>query len=103
MEVLSNCPVCGHAVFRDFIHGRDYFFSKDEFTIVACEKCGFRFTNPRPDPSEISKYYDSDEYISHNAQKQDILNSVYRRVRTYSIRRKYLLIKRYCEGNSLLD
>jgi 2-polyprenyl-3-methyl-5-hydroxy-6-metoxy-1,4-benzoquinol methylase len=103
MEVLANCPVCDHGVFHEFLQSRDHFISKNEFIIVECEQCGFRFTNPRPDPNEISRYYDSDEYISHNAQKQDLLNRVYRRVRAYSIRQKFRLVKKYSAGNSLLD
>jgi len=29
------------------------------FTLVKCSKCGLRFLNPRPSPSEIHIYYPS--------------------------------------------
>jgi len=103
MEVLSSCPVCGQTAFSDFMKCKDHFLSGEEFTVVSCNNCGFRFTNPRPDAGESSKYYESKEYISHNAQKQNLLNIVYRQVRTWSIRRKFLLVKKYSAGNSLLD
>lgn len=103
MEVLSSCPVCGHPFFREFLKSKDYFLNNDEFTIVSCENCGLRFTNPRPDAIEILKYYESNEYISHNAQKQNFFNIIYRQVRTVSIRRKFLLVKRFSNGNNLLD
>ena len=103
MEVLSNCPVCGHPFFSEFLKSKDYFLNKDEFTIVICKNCGLRFTNPRPDESEVLKYYESNEYISHNVQKQNLVNIIYRLVRTFAIRRKFLLVKRYCNGKTLLD
>lgn len=103
MEVLSNCPVCGHRSFREFLKSNDYFLTKEEFTIVVCENCGFRFTNPRVDSSEILKYYESKEYISHNAPSKDLVTIMYRLVRTFSIKKKFLLVKRYYTGKTLLD
>jgi 2-polyprenyl-3-methyl-5-hydroxy-6-metoxy-1,4-benzoquinol methylase len=103
MEVLSSCPICDHNSFREFLKSRDYFLSKEEFTIVICEKCRMKFTNPRPDAIEAIKYYESNEYISHNAQKKNLLNIVYRQVRNISIRRKFHLVKKYNNGKTLLD
>lgn len=103
MEVLSSCPICGHPFFREFLKSKDYFLSKDEFTIQICENCGFKFTNPRPDEIEVLKYYESNEYISHNAQKSNLFNIIYRQIRTFSIRRKFILVKRYGNGQTLLD
>ena len=103
MEVLSSCPVCGYSSFRSFLKCKDYFLSNNEFTIQCCEKCGMRFTNPRPDSSEALKYYDSNEYISHNAKKSDLIHIIYRQIRNVSIRRKYDLLKKYSIGNNLLD
>ena len=101
--MLAGCPVCNHAVFREFLKSKDHFLTQQEFIVVMCENCGFRFTNPRPSSSEISKYYESSNYISHNTQKKNLLTFLYRGVRTYSIRQKFLLIKKYSVGKSLLD
>ena len=103
MEILSSCPICDHNSFHEFLKSRDYFLSKEEFTIVICENCGMKFTNPRPDAIGAMKYYESNEYISHNAHKQNLLNIVYRQVRTFSIQRKFHLVKKYSNGKTLLD
>jgi 2-polyprenyl-3-methyl-5-hydroxy-6-metoxy-1,4-benzoquinol methylase len=103
MEFISNCPVCGHPSFNEYLKTKDYFLNKDEFTIVFCERCGFRFTNPRPDSHEILSYYESNAYVSHNAQKQNLLNFIYRKVRSFSIKRKFSLVKKVNDGRTLLD
>jgi 2-polyprenyl-3-methyl-5-hydroxy-6-metoxy-1,4-benzoquinol methylase len=103
MEKLSSCPVCGNPGFSSFLQGNDYFLSGEEFSIMVCESCGMKFINPRPDSGEISRYYESPEYVSHDAARKSLLNIIYRIVRKSSIRRKYKLVKSYAKGNRLLD
>ena len=103
MEKLDNCPVCKGRIFIDFLICKDHLFSAEDFKIVQCTACGLRFTNPRPDETSILRYYDSDEYISHNAKKNTILNKIYKTVRNYAIRKKFDLVKKHSLGVSLLD
>jgi 2-polyprenyl-3-methyl-5-hydroxy-6-metoxy-1,4-benzoquinol methylase len=102
MEKLSSCPVCGNSKFTLFLKSNDYFLTKEEFSIVICASCGMKFVNPRPDTTEISKYYESPDYVSHGGQK-NALNYLYGIVRKYSIKKKFKIIKEYAKGKKLLD
>lgn len=103
MELLRNCPVCGSETFDPFISGKDYFLTGESFEIVKCRTCGFRFTNPRPEPGELGKYYQSSEYISHSDSRQGLFASVYQQVRKYTLRQKYELISGFQPKGEILD
>jgi 2-polyprenyl-3-methyl-5-hydroxy-6-metoxy-1,4-benzoquinol methylase len=102
-ELLSICPVCERTSFSLFMELEDHFLSREVFCVVVCGSCGFRFTNPRPQGNEIAAYYQSDEYISHDAGKTDFLSRIYKLARMVSIRGKYRLVKKYNKGNNILD
>lgn len=103
MEKLPVCPICGSNEQTNYLEVRDYFLSGEVFSIVKCSGCGFKFLNPRPDKSEINKYYGSDEYLSHDTQKADIITILYRAVRRINIQSKYNLVRKNSTGFSLLD
>ncbi|WP_373521230.1 class I SAM-dependent methyltransferase [Aquiflexum sp.] len=50
------------------------------------------FTNPRPTLEEISKYYESEDYISHQNKTNNFTNFLYKLVRKITIRNKVSLI-----------
>jgi 2-polyprenyl-3-methyl-5-hydroxy-6-metoxy-1,4-benzoquinol methylase len=103
MENINTCPVCGNQNFKTFLSAKDHFLTGEEFTIVQCSNCDFRFTNPRPAEKEMPIYYDSEEYISHDTKKKSFLQIIYTSIRKFTIRRKYLIAKKYAHGFSLLD
>lgn len=103
MELLRNCPICGSESFDPFISGKDYFLTGEPFEIVKCRSCGFRFTNPRPKATELSKYYESTEYISHSNTQKGLFAAVYRQVRKYTLVRKLSLIKQFQKKGEILD
>ncbi len=103
MKEIKNCFICGNDKFSQFIKCKDLLLTKEEFQIVQCEKCGFLFTNPRPQESDIKKYYESDEYISHKSNKKTLFNTAYRLVRNLAIKKKFKLISELKQGNTLLD
>lgn len=102
-EYLEKCPVCGKDEFPPFLIVKDNFLSKETFTICCCSFCGFRFVNPRPTKKEIGRYYQSDEYISHNAKGYNPTNIIYKIARFFAIRAKYSLISTATKGTRLLD
>ena len=102
-EVLNNCPVCGDNEFSIFLKVKDHFLSGENFDILSCKKCSFKFINPRPDQHSIGPYYQSENYISHDAGKADLLSTIYRLVRKISIRSKYRLVGKFCNTGKLLD
>ena len=103
IDLLNKCPICGNNKFSEFLQGKDYFLSGENFNIQQCNTCGFRFTNPRPSQSCIGKFYDSEQYISHDSQKQNITTLAYRVARYFAIRQKFSIIKKYSKGKNLLD
>jgi 2-polyprenyl-3-methyl-5-hydroxy-6-metoxy-1,4-benzoquinol methylase len=103
MEKLTECPVCGGKNLADFLVAKDHFLTGQHFTIAECTSCGFRFTNPRPDRNEIVAYYESAEYIAHDAGKGTLFETVYKTVRGYMLDKKLKLVRATSKGNSLLD
>ncbi len=73
------------------------------FSILECNSCGLKFTNPRPEKEEISGFYDSEEYLSHNVEKKNIKSYLYRIVRKINLRSKLQIITRNSTGNRILD
>ena len=92
MDTLDHCPLCHSDHYRHFKTCRDHTVSGEEFDIVECEACGFRFTNPRPGPDELGQYYESDDYTPHQDTSQGIIDVLYRWARHYTLRSKHRLI-----------
>jgi 2-polyprenyl-3-methyl-5-hydroxy-6-metoxy-1,4-benzoquinol methylase len=103
LETLDTCPVCDHDKFREFLKVKDYTVSAEEFNIVECVHCNFRFTNPRPKQQYIGKYYASDKYISHTNSSQSIMDKAYKTVRYITLRDKLKLVASYKRKGKLLD
>lgn len=103
MTHLETCPICESNALKSHIELDDYFLSKEAFTIVKCDDCGFLFTNPYPDLDRLGEYYKSEEYISHSNTKKGLFSSLYQFVRSYTLRKKFELIKRYTNKGSILD
>jgi 2-polyprenyl-3-methyl-5-hydroxy-6-metoxy-1,4-benzoquinol methylase len=99
MEKITNCPVCNAFDFSPFLTCTDHTVSKKEFNIVQCKSCGFKFTNPRPDASELGAYYKAEEYISHTDTKQGLMNRLYHLVRKYTLIKKLQLILKLSSGS----
>ena len=94
LETLTQCPVCGGSDFTDFLTCKDYTVTQEDFTITQCSNCGFKFTNPRPEESEIGRYYQSDEYISHSNTKKGLINRIYHIVRSRALKSKLKLVNK---------
>lgn len=103
MEKIEQCPVCGSKQFQNFLKTRDFFLTREEFTIQKCSQCGFLLTNPRPETDKIGNYYNSPDYISHSDNNKNLFDVVYKTVRKYTHHRKYLLVKKNTDGNAILD
>lgn len=103
-ELLSSCPVCNGNALPKYMECRDHSVSKEIFQLAKCSDCGLIFTNPRPSPGEIGKYYQSDEYISHTNSSKGIQNKLYKIARKYAIGGKLKLINSLpVESKNLLD
>uniref|UniRef100_UPI004047E5E9 methyltransferase domain-containing protein n=1 Tax=Roseivirga sp. TaxID=1964215 RepID=UPI004047E5E9 len=103
MEELTSCPLCNANTFKVKLESRDYFLTKQQFRIVTCSNCSLSFTNPRPEITELQKYYKSDNYISHSNKANNLTNLLYKLVRSFTLWQKYKLISRSLENPSHVD
>ena len=103
-ERLESCPVCGKTEFKNKLIVQDNTVSHESFAIVQCAGCGFQFTNPRPGPADIGRYYESDEYVSHNSGAAGLINKAYKVARFFTMRRKVSLLNKLApRRGQLLD
>ncbi|MFI5151375.1 MAG: class I SAM-dependent methyltransferase [Bacteroidia bacterium] len=103
METLKQCPICENEHNKVFLRCTDYTVSRETFTIVSCDQCGFKFTNPRPEAGSLGKYYLSEDYVSHSNASKGIVNFLYQKVRVYTLKKKLNLINRLSAKGRLLD
>ncbi len=99
MEKIK-CPICSSSNFKHFKNLKDRFeITNDIFLLVKCE-CDFVYLNPRPNQSEISKYYKHNQYHSHFS-----VNFLYKLMQFFSFRWKYNIIKKHLnfKFTSILD
>ncbi|GEP90209.1 Ubiquinone/menaquinone biosynthesis C-methylase UbiE [Chitinophaga terrae (ex Kim and Jung 2007)] len=101
----NNCPICGSSQIRKVLTAKDYTVSKSSFDIFHCGGCAGRFTQNVPGPSEIGRYYQSQEYISHSETKQGLINRLYHNVRKITLRSKHNWVKQSTgqKAGSVLD
>lgn len=102
-ETLSHCPLCNNQEVRLFLSGEDFFLTHEEVVIVECCSCGFRYTNPRPAMESSGSYYQTDEYISHDASRRGLIPAIYGFARKFTLRSKFALARRYSPGDRILD
>lgn len=94
MEILDQCPLCQSKNFLAFLKVKDFSVSGEIFNISQCKDCGLRFTNPRPEPDQIGKYYKFTDYVSHTDEEATgFINQLYRRVRRITLQQKEGWIK----------
>lgn len=102
-DKLEKCPSCDHPKFENYLICEDFTVTKESFALVKCANCQLVFTNPRPDSNSLSKYYKSDQYISHTDKGNSLLHLVYKLVRQYTLTKKEQLISKYSKKGTILD
>lgn len=102
-EKLEVCPSCKHPQFNNFKICKDHSITQESFALVKCSKCQLVFTNPRPAEEFISRYYESDDYISHTNDGNSLVNILYKLARWYTLRGKLRTIKRFASKKRILD
>lgn len=94
------CPLCGSATSEKILEARDYTVSGETFAIRECHQCTVRFTCPVPDEQHISRYYDSENYISHSDTSKGLVNKLYHVVRKVTLNQKKRYIEKYTGAGS---
>ena len=88
------CPLCSSEKISLQLRCPDHFKSKELFGLYKCADCGFKFTQDYPEEIEIGKYYESDDYISHDDSAKGFSNKVYRLVRKMMLGKKKRLVEK---------
>jgi len=104
MTDQTYCPLC-QSELETVFSTKDYLVSGDSFDIEECSVCQLRLTNPFPEKTEIDRYYESEEYISHSEESKGMFDSIYNMVRSYMLGRKTSIVKRSAGSSegSVLD
>jgi 2-polyprenyl-3-methyl-5-hydroxy-6-metoxy-1,4-benzoquinol methylase len=90
----TNCPVCGSSDIKNVLLAKDHTVSRETFPIAECKFCTLRFTQDVPDSHSISKYYKSEDYISHTNTSKGIINRMYKFVRKQTMKKKRRLVEK---------
>jgi 2-polyprenyl-3-methyl-5-hydroxy-6-metoxy-1,4-benzoquinol methylase len=56
----AACSLCGSRDYRTLLAWRDAEAEDAELRVVQCRKCSLAFTNPRPTPETIGRFYPTD-------------------------------------------
>ena len=87
-----------------YLTTKDYLLTGETFSLVKKGNEGLLETFPQPKENDLSKYYDSKEYVSHTDSKKGLINFFYRIIKKYSTHQKVKLIqKTYKQKGLLLD
>jgi tRNA G46 methylase TrmB len=71
---------------------KDYLVTNEEFTLIFNSEKEMLLTDPQPKPNELSKYYESEDYISHTDNKKGIVSFLYQTIKKKALQNKLNLI-----------
>lgn len=87
---------------KAYLKTKDYSVSQEEFTLLYNVKSDMLVTDPQP--PNLAKYYETEDYISHTDASESFVERVYQVVKAYSLKKKLRLINNLSSGNkTLLD
>jgi 2-polyprenyl-3-methyl-5-hydroxy-6-metoxy-1,4-benzoquinol methylase len=92
--VHKVCPLCGSAAIQEFQQIKDYSVSQEVFSVYQCNDCSLRFTREVPDSNAVSRYYQSEQYISHTNTQKGLIANLYHLVRKYTLQQKVNMVRK---------
>lgn len=99
----KTCEICNSASAILYMQVVDHSISKEKFDLAKCGECGFLSTANAPEQSEIGRYYQSEDYISHSDTASGWIFKLYHLVRNIMLKRKHTMIKRFASHGKILD
>lgn len=102
-DMNKNCPWCDSEKTQMHLWVKDLFLTQESFEIYECLKCGLLFTEPRPDANSIGKYYQSEEYYSHQENKSGFIPKIYESVKRVNLRHKRKLATKGLKVGKMLE
>ncbi len=103
MHEIRSCPVCNSSQWENFYQVTDHSITKEAFNLIRCRDCHLVVTSPQPESEILSRYYQSDNYISHSGSPSSLLNFAYLQARKISLRWKRNIISSQKPPGKLLD
>ena len=89
---------------KKFIDVKDHSISKESFELFEDSEYELLKTNPFPELSELGKYYESEDYISHTDGSRNLFEKVYQTVKKKTLNDKISWIKSFKKSTiSILD
>ena len=82
---------------------KDHFLSGEFFELVKDHHYEYYKTKPDVGIEQLSKYYDSEAYLSHQENTKGIKSFIYNIVKKYMFTRKYKWISKYVKKGNWLD
>ena len=81
---------------------KDHFLSQENFELIPTEIPGILKTSPIP--SDIGKYYESDDYISHNQDEGSFKQKIYKIAQSFNLNyKRNIVAKETFSGAKILD
>jgi 2-polyprenyl-3-methyl-5-hydroxy-6-metoxy-1,4-benzoquinol methylase len=100
---INQCISCGNSQLSFYLETQDYFLTQEKFELLKCDTCGLVLTNPVPNETDIAKYYNSPDYLSHKTITRNLTSIVYNLLRYVNIRNKYKFVNCFETEKSILD
>jgi 2-polyprenyl-3-methyl-5-hydroxy-6-metoxy-1,4-benzoquinol methylase len=98
-----TCPICTSSQSKIYLESYHWRGTKEKFNIHQCDDCGHLYTKDAPSETAIGKYYDSENYISHNDDDSSLFNKLYSGVKKYMLAKKYFWISRFVPRGTIVD
>ena len=87
---------------KPFLNCKDHTVSGERYEVMKNQEFDLLVTSPVP--SNLEKYYQSEEYISHTDAKKSLFDKVYQIVKRYTLKRKVVLLDSFLtEEKTVLD
>lgn len=92
------------STFTTYVTCKDHLVSGEEFDLLLDENLDLLMTSPKPESSDLGKYYLSDSYISHTDSSDTLVDKVYQIVKNYALKKKLALLTSFnSEQKMVLD
>lgn len=89
---------------KKYLSVKDYLVTGESFDLVYNSDLDLLKTIPQPKTEDLSKYYESKDYISHTDEKSGLFSNLYQFVKKWSLQKKANLIFDQNQGiGSILD
>ena len=87
------CPLCSSSNISMFLECKDHLVTKEVFSLFKCASCNFIFTQDYPGEESIDRYYESDDYVSHDDTAKGFFNRIYRFARNLMLDKKKTIVE----------